>query len=224
MASRYSTEQISEMIRLYSEGLSVRQVAARLGCPYPTVNWILKRKTQMRPNRTPPRYSEEQQQEMVRRYGAGETLAQVGQAFGCDGTCILKTLRRRGVPTRPKSVAFIGRKQSVETRRKMSVIAKARGSSHNLYIDGKGRERQDERKREMVQLEYRLWRTAVFTRDDHTCQGCGVRGGTLRADHIKPWHSHPECRYDVDNGRTLCDGCHKKTPTYGRKAGVLCRA
>jgi 5-methylcytosine-specific restriction endonuclease McrA len=51
-----------------------------------------------------------------------------------------------------------------------------------------------------------------------TCQECGVRGGTLNANHILSWRDHPESRYDVTNGRTLCDACHRKTPNYGSKA------
>ncbi len=65
--------------------------------------------------------------------------------------------------------------------------------------------------------EYRLWREAVFARDNWTCQGCNVRGGRLNADHIKPFALYPELRLAIDNGRTLCISCHQKTLTYGRK-------
>jgi hypothetical protein len=27
---------------------------------------------------------------------------------------------------------------------------------------------------------------------------------------------HPELRFDVNNGRTLCATCHHQTPTFGR--------
>ena len=33
----------------------------------------------------------------------------------------------------------------------------------------------------------------------------------MNADHIKPWARCQERRYDVDNGRTLCERCHKAT-------------
>ena len=69
-------------------------------------------------------------------------------------------------------------------------------------------------------LEYKLWRTAVFMRDNFTCQMCNKKesvSGKLEADHIKPWSLYPELRFAIDNGRTLCKECHKKTDTYLNK-------
>jgi 5-methylcytosine-specific restriction endonuclease McrA len=63
--------------------------------------------------------------------------------------------------------------------------------------------------------EDREWRELVFRRDDYTCQMCGVKGGRLQADHIKPYADHPELRHELSNGRTLCVPCHRSTPTYG---------
>lgn len=71
-----------------------------------------------------------------------------------------------------------------------------------------------EQKRRRNALEYKLWRESVFKRDDYTCQFCGVRGGDLQADHIKPFASYPELRLSLDNGRTLCVLCHRKTGTF----------
>ena len=59
-------------------------------------------------------------------------------------------------------------------------------------------------------LQYRLWREAVFRRDNYTCQLCGRKGVYLEADHIQPFALYPELRFDVNNGRTLCTKCHRK--------------
>lgn len=64
-------------------------------------------------------------------------------------------------------------------------------------------------------LEYKIWREAVFVRDNWTCVLCFERGGKLEADHIKPFSLCPELRFEISNGRTLCKECHRKTPTFG---------
>lgn len=66
---------------------------------------------------------------------------------------------------------------------------------------------------------YKLWRKAVFERDNYACILCGDnKGGNLQADHIKPFAYFPKLRFDINNGRTLCISCHKKTDTYTFKA------
>jgi 5-methylcytosine-specific restriction endonuclease McrA len=70
--------------------------------------------------------------------------------------------------------------------------------------------------------EYKIWREAVFERDNWTCVWCKTKSGkgkrvVLNADHIKPFALFPELRLAIDNGRTLCVSCHKKTDTYGIK-------
>ena len=64
--------------------------------------------------------------------------------------------------------------------------------------------------------EYANWRRAVFARDDFTCQTCKVRGGRLNADHIVPYALRPDLALEISNGLTLCESCHRKTPTWGQ--------
>jgi endogenous inhibitor of DNA gyrase (YacG/DUF329 family) len=66
--------------------------------------------------------------------------------------------------------------------------------------------------------EYAEWRISVFERDNYTCQECGSRGVELNADHIKPFALFPELRLRIENGRTLCVPCHRKTDTFAGRA------
>ncbi len=86
--------------------------------------------------------------------------------------------------------------------------------------------------------EMRQWIKSILERDNYTCLHCGDnKGGNLEVDHIIPFSKildkmifeqgnenlyEKSLKYnllwDVNNGRTLCHDCHKKTDTYGRRA------
>ena len=77
-------------------------------------------------------------------------------------------------------------------------------------------------------FEYKYWIKQVLKRDIYICQDCGEKGGKLNVDHIKPFSvilaknninnidQALNCieLWDINNGRTLCIDCHKKTDTY----------
>lgn len=61
--------------------------------------------------------------------------------------------------------------------------------------------------------QYKAWVSAVFKRDGYKCKMCGYKAIKFRhiqAHHIKRWADYPMLRYQVSNGITLCDQCHKK--------------
>ncbi len=71
-------------------------------------------------------------------------------------------------------------------------------------------------------VEARLWREAVFARDNYTCQKTKIKGGKLRAHHIQNFFQYPELRFAIDNGITLSDEAHKEFhKRYGFKENTL---
>lgn len=142
---------------------------------------------------------------------------------------------------------MLGKKHSEETKRKMSESRKGHNRrgwkvKEDAKSKIKGRKLSEETKIKMGlahskekhwnwqggispenkilrhSREYKLWRTAVFERDNYTCVFCFVKGCKLNADHIKPFAYFPELRFAIDNGRTLCEPCHKTTDTYMGRA------
>lgn len=151
------------------------------------------------------------------------------------------------------SISQTGRKHTEETKRRMSIVQKARKvkmseeQKNRLRLIKLGSKASDETKRKIseshrgeksylwkggitnkntairISFEYKLWRKAVFERDNYACIWCGfqskgVKPPDIHADHIKPFCDYPELRLAIDNGRTLCVPCHRKTETFGVKA------
>lgn len=103
-----------------------------------------------------------------------------------------------------------GKKHSIETKMKISKILREKskkGRQSHSYKDGKLEQRRGQR----FSTKYKRWRFDVFVRDIFTCQYCGDnKGGNLNAHHIKSFADFPELRFDINNGITLCEICHKK--------------
>ena len=132
---------------------------------------------------------------------------------------------------------LVGYRHSEETRKKMSNAKKdfipwnkglkgyrAREKSH-LWKGGITPLKRQIR----VLFEYKQWRKIIFERDNWICQECKQRGGKLNVDHypksftqifyennINSLDDAMNCQelWNINNGRTLCEKCHKKTATY----------
>lgn len=102
--------------------------------------------------------------------------------------------------------------KSISHRQNLSNMQKRRVAEgkHPWWKGGKKKENSIIRD----SFEYKIWRESVFKRDNWTCIWCGVRKD-LNADHIKPFALFPELRFAIDNGRTLCNPCHRTTETWG---------
>ena len=78
------------------------------------------------------------------------------------------------------------------------------GDKHPRWNPDRANQRDRGRKR------YIEWRSLVYQRDNWACQDCGKVGKNLNAHHIKEFSKFPKLRFDVNNGITLCEDCHKK--------------
>ena len=139
---------------------------------------------------------------------------------------------------RKVSCGMLGKKHSDETKqkiRKATLIQMSDIKNRKKLSDARKRKKGSNwrggtsTKNQLIRsgLDYRIWREKVFKRDSFICQNCGLKGGwnielkkkiVLNADHIKPFAYFPELRFEVSNGKTLCEDCHFKTDTYGSKA------
>lgn len=126
--------------------------------------------------------------------------------------------------------AKIGKRASEETKAKMRGRTPWNKGKPFLEIKGEKNYRwkggiTSINRKIRTSLEYKLWRKSVFERDKYMCIWCGLisKKGIkvfLHADHIKPFALFPELRFAIDNGRTLCKDCHKKTDTWGNKSRI----
>jgi len=112
---------------------------------------------------------------------------------------------------------MLGKHRSKETKRKISEAL--RGALSCCWKGGI----TPLRKVIQTSFLYRQWRSDVFHRDDFTCQECNIKGGILNAHHKKSFTSiiqfyeittleeALECEelWNINNGITLCEKCHK---------------
>ena len=82
---------------------------------------------------------------------------------------------------------------------------------------------EEERQIRREYPEYKEWRTAVYKRDDYTCQKCKKRGGgTLNAHHIEAYATNKELRTNINNGITFCEDCHNDFHhQYGNECTIV---
>jgi hypothetical protein len=113
-------------------------------------------------------------------------------------------------------------KTNVYPAETLAMMARAKKGKPNLFIVGEkhpqwkgGVETKDKVLRKSI--EARLWREAVFARDGWVCQICSKIGTVLNAHHKKSWKDHPELRFAIDNGITLCTKCHKQVHSVKEK-------
>lgn len=100
------------------------------------------------------------------------------------------------------SLSHLGQKPSIEQRKNQS--EKFKGNKSHLWKGGV----TPINKKARGGIQIRLWREAVFSRDNYTCQKYGIKGCYLHAHHINNFSEFPELRFAIDNGITLSRKAH----------------
>lgn len=131
-----------------------------------------------------------------------------------------------------KRKPFLGKKHTIESKIKNSESSKGKpawnkgligfmsGEKHHWYGRDVTGEKNPAYKKDRNSLKkgdkhsedsaYMDWRKQVYTRDNFKCKMSNTDcNGKIEAHHILPWRNHPELRYNVNNGITLC---HKHHP------------
>lgn len=139
-----------------------------------------------------------------------KTYEEVVRIFESKGFKLLSK-SYEGYYQRLRYVCRCGRESTI----KMSNIHSTKGC-RNCWLDFIRSEEnpkrsltKEERETQRKAPEYAKWRTEVFIRDEYTCAICGQHRGSLQAHHLDGFHWCEEGRYDLNNGVTLCNPCHK---------------
>lgn len=128
---------------------------------------------------------------------------------------------------------LLGFRFSIESRKKMSNSHLGKNMGYNSGNWKGGVSKIDKLCRCMP--EYKKWRSDVFQRDNWTCKTCNNNGCYVTAHHIISFSNlikknniintekARECKelWDVNNGITLCEECHKLTDNYAGRCKRL---
>lgn len=95
---------------------------------------------------------------------------------------------------------------SENSRKRASVnLAGRRGSAHPRWNDAL----TDEDRRHNREPEFQQWSRQILERDGFRCVACGATGAGLNAHHLRSYKLHPDLRYELSNGITVCAPCHR---------------
>ena len=101
---------------------------------------------------------------------------------------------------------MVGKKHSLETRKKMS--KDRQGENSPCWIKDRTKLKKQDRRNDSA---YKEWRRQVWLRDNFKCKIANPDcKGRLEAHHILAYAKYPELRYDINNGITLCHFHHPR--------------
>lgn len=198
------------------EGLSSRQISQRLGVGFKTILRRLEAFGIEARAPGPERHVMLRDAAWLReRYESQrESTVAIAAEIGASPSVVAHWLKTHGIKSRSRG-QNLGKVFDVDVRKRMSdaKAGKATGAANPNWRGGL----VNPNTRLRASHDSKSWSLSVRRRDGQ-CVKCGA-GGKLHAHHVKPWKTHPELRFDVSNGITLCPPCHEnahgwKFPTW----------
>lgn len=155
------------------------------------------------------------------------SLGEIGRLYGCDAQTICNRFKEYNLKSRSVSESLTGRKiywgeANLVVGRKKGCAAWNKGlmkaTDHKMVNSGCPGDKHWawkggislENTRDRQSSKYKVWRDKVFQRDNYICQKCFQNEHYVIAHHIKGFSEFVQDRYDIRNGITVCDRCHKK--------------
>lgn len=219
----------SELLQLYQNpDLSIEYIAKLFRCSNVTVfNWLRRFNITKTRKINSSKLNDLSKEKLNLIYWTKETSTeQIAKRFNCSRVNVCKKMKKFGIARRSHSEAE---------------KLKPHGINHSTYIDGRTQLSYLIR----AIAEYKNWRRKVFERDKFICQKCFRKvSGKLEAHHDKKSFSKLLSEFlkeynqfspiedketlvrlaikwqpfwDINNGKTLCGDCHKRTFNYGGK-------
>lgn len=189
------------------EKLTTRQIAEALGIGHRTIARRLQSLGIEARFSGPDRHMQLRDADWLRSQYEDQrkSTPQIAREIGASHRVVSSWLTRHGIQPRPVG-SEKGRTFGADVRARMSAakVGRLQGEANPNWRGGL----IDPNTRLRVSYDSKQWSLRVRDRDGK-CVECGAVG-RLHAHHIKPWKHHPELRFDVSNGITLCPPCHQK--------------
>lgn len=191
---------------MYSEGLTTRQIGAKVGISSRTITRYLKKAGVQLRNPGYPVIEQLSNREWLEAeyIGKRKSTPTIAAEVGCSIRSVCLWLERHGIQARGTGSEKGHKRTTDEARQKQS--AARRGlliGPNNPNWRGGIQLKHPERNR----YRAKMWVKAVKDRDGWKCVDCDATD-RLHAHHIKGWRDAPELRFEVNNGVTLCHECH----------------
>lgn len=98
---KYTEEERKRIVEMYDNGRTYREIQGEIGCSSSTIRRAIKDSdVELKGRGTSPKFSPDEEQEILREYEAGATLADLAEKYDSNRVTISEVIKRQGGETR----------------------------------------------------------------------------------------------------------------------------